>query len=119
VTYKIELENMEFFAYHGCYKEEQVVGNRFLVNLSMETTHLDAIKTDKLKDALNYQKAYEIVKKEVEIPSHLLEHVCGRILDSLFSLFAELDSATVKLSKLNPPMGGKMERVSVTLSRRR
>lgn len=115
----IELENMEFFAYHGCYKEEQVVGNQFVVNLRLETASAEAIKSDKLKDALNYQQAYEIVKKEVAVTSHLLEHVCGRILDSLFITFDQLDSATVKVSKLNPPMGGKMDRVSVTLTQSR
>jgi len=113
----IELEDMEFFAYHGCYKEEQVVGNHFVVNLKLETAATDAAKTDKLKDALNYQQAYNIVRKEITAPSHLLEHVCGRILDSLFEQLTLLESASVKVSKLNPPMGGKMDRVSVTLTR--
>jgi dihydroneopterin aldolase len=110
---------MEFFAYHGCYKEEQVVGNQFVVNLKLETSNHEAISSDKLRDALNYQQAYQIVKGEMAQTSHLLEHVCGRILNSLFQKFELLDSATVKVSKLNPPMGGKMDRVSVTLTRKR
>lgn len=110
---------MEFFAYHGCYKEEQVVGNQFVVNLRLETSNIDAISSDRLKDAINYQKAYELVKKEMLVTSHLLEHVSGRILQSLFQEFSLLDSATVKVSKLNPPMGGKMDRVSVTLTYKR
>lgn len=119
LTNIIELENMEFFAYHGCYKEEQVVGNQFVVNLRLETSNIDAISSDRLKDAINYQKAYELVKKEILVTSHLLEHVSGRILQSLFQEFTLLDSATVKVSKLNPPMGGKMDRVSVTLTYKR
>lgn len=110
---------MEFFAYHGCYKEEQVVGNQFVVNLKLETNSKMAVKTDKLTDALNYQQAYEIVKEEMRINSNLLEHTCGRVLDALFSEFDSLTKATVKVSKLNPPMGGKMDRVSVTLSKKR
>ncbi len=109
---------MEFFAYHGCYKEEQVVGNQFVVNLKLETNSIRATETDKLTDALNYQQAYEIVKREMSINSHLLEHTCGRILKALFSEFNSLTEATVKVSKLNPPMGGKMDRVSVTLSQK-
>jgi 7,8-dihydroneopterin aldolase/epimerase/oxygenase len=112
----IELENMEFFGYHGCYKEEQVVGNQFVVNVRLETSSMVASKTDKIHDALNYQMAYNIVKKEMAIPSHLLEHVALRILDSLFNELDLLEKATVKVSKLNPPMGGKMDRVSVTLT---
>ncbi|MDX9848381.1 MAG: dihydroneopterin aldolase [Tenuifilaceae bacterium] len=115
----IELENMEFFGYHGCYKEEQVVGNQFVVNLKLETSSMVASETDQIKDALNYQQAYNLVKQEVGKPSHLLEHVGARILDALFAEFTLLEVATVKVSKLNPPMGGKMNRVSVTLSRQR
>jgi 7,8-dihydroneopterin aldolase/epimerase/oxygenase len=115
----INLENMEFFAYHGCYKEEQVVGNHFVVNLRLETGSLVAADTDNINDALNYQHAYQIVSKEMAKPSHLLEHVCKRILASLFSELELLDFAQVTVSKLNPPMGGKMDRVSVTLSQSR
>jgi dihydroneopterin aldolase len=110
---------MEFFGYHGCYKEEQVVGNQFVVNLRLETSSMEASKTDQINDALNYQLAYQIVKQEVAKPSHLLEHVCSRILESLFTDLELLERATVKVSKLNPPMGGKMDRVSVTQTRER
>jgi dihydroneopterin aldolase len=119
LTNIIELENMEFFGYHGCYKEEQVVGNQFVVNLRLETSSMVALKTDKITDALNYQHAYQIVKKEMATPSHLLEHVGSRILDTLFNELELLESATVKVSKLNPPMGGKMDRVSVSLTKKR
>lgn len=115
----IELENMEFFGYHGCYKEEQVVGNQFTVYLKLETTSMVASITDQIKDALNYQQAYNIVKQQMATPSHLLEHVSKRILDALFADIELLERATVKVSKLNPPMGGKMDRVSVTLTKQR
>ncbi len=113
----IELENMEFFGYHGCYHEERVVGNRFMVYLKLETSSMKAAGSDRIDDALNYQQAYSIIKKEMAIQSSLLEHVASRILDSLFAELNLLEKATVKVSKLNPPMGGKMDRVSVTHSR--
>ncbi len=115
----IELDKMEFYAFHGCYREEQVVGNQFLVNLKLEVADTDAVHSDKLSDALNYQKAYEIVKVQMSLPSHLLEHVSGRILDALFEEFPQLISASVKVSKLFPPIGGKMEKVSVELTKAR
>ncbi len=110
---------MEFYSNHGCYREEKVVGNHFIVNLRMETSDHKAEQSDNIKDALNYQIAYEEVKKEMMISSHLLEHVAKRILDRLFSLLPLLETASVKVSKLNPPMGGKIGRVSVTLTRNR
>jgi dihydroneopterin aldolase len=113
----IKIENMEFYAYHGHFKEEQIVGNRFLVDLTIETDMQMPAKSDDLEDALNYQVAYNIVKEEMQIKSHLLEHIAGRILDALYNTFDTMKNASVKVSKMNPPMGGKMERVSVTLSR--
>ena len=113
----IQLEEMEFYAYHGHYKEEQIVGNRFLVDLSIEADMDSAARTDDLRDALNYQAAYEIVKQEMQKKSHLLEHIATRILNSLYQNLKGVKKATVKVSKINPPLGGKTKAVSVTLSR--
>jgi 7,8-dihydroneopterin aldolase/epimerase/oxygenase len=114
----IQLENMEFYAYHGCYREEQIVGNKFLVDLTVGTDMELPAKSDDINNALNYQVLYTIVKEQMAIQSHLLEHVAGRILDAIFKEFENLNEATVKVSKLNPPMGGKMRSVSVSLSRK-
>jgi 7,8-dihydroneopterin aldolase/epimerase/oxygenase len=113
----IEIENMEFYSFHGHYHEEKVIGNRFLVSLQIETDTSRASETDKLDDTLNYQVAYNIVKQQMEIKSNLLEHIAGRILDSLYRNFDSIVRASVKISKMNPSMGGQIEKVSVTLSR--
>ena len=115
----IKLEDIEFYAYHGCFEEEQVAGNWFTVNLSLETDMKLPSKSDQITDALNYQIVYEIVKHEMEIKSHLLENVASRILKSLFDRFGQLDQATIRVSKMNPPMGGKMKCVSVELCQRK
>ena len=113
----IHLDNMEFYAFHGHYKEEQIVGNKFIVNLTVEVNTDKAATTDNLEDTLNYQKVYEVVKKEMSKKSHLLEHIASRILDALYSNFNLINAVTVKVSKINPPLGGKTGSVSVTLSR--
>ncbi len=113
----IQLENMEFYAYHGHFKEEQIVGNKFLVSLSIETDLKKAAKTDDLHDTLNYHKAYQVVKEEMNQKSNLLENIAYRILDSLYKNFSGIITAKVKISKINPPVGGKMDCVSITLSR--
>ena len=114
---KIEIENMEFYAYHGHYQEEQIVGNKFLVDLSLETDLEPAARSDSLRDALNYQQAYMIVEREMKIKSQLMEHIAGRILDALYREMTGIIRATVKVSKMNPPVGGRVERVSVTMTR--
>lgn len=113
----IQIENMEFYAFHGHFKEEQIVGNKFLVNLTIETDMQKPRESDNLRDAVNYQKAYQIIKNEMEKKSHLLEHIAGRILDALYSEMSGIKKATIKVSKMNPPMGGKIGSVSVVMER--
>lgn len=112
----IQLENMEFYAYHGCYEQEQVVGNRFLVDLSLTTNCDKPRKSDNIEDALNYLKVYESVQLEMDVRSNLLEHIAGRILDRLFNEFTQIEKATIKVRKMNPPLGGRLENVSVSLT---
>lgn len=113
----IDLEEMVFYAYHGCFKEEQMVGNRFLVNISLQTEVSLPMQSDRIQDALNYVKVYDAVKEEMMITSHLLEHITGRIIERLMNDFPAILHARVKVSKMNPPMGGQMQNVSVTLER--
>ena len=111
----ISLENMEFYAYHGCFAEEQIIGTRFLVDLFLETDTAEAEKSDDLSKTVNYQAVYLLVKQEMEQKSKLLEHLARRILDKIASTYPEVSSARIKVSKMNPPLGGKLERVSVEL----
>lgn len=113
----IEIEGMEFYAYHGHYPVEKQVGNRFIVSAQLVTDCEKAGRTDRLEDALNYQSVYDLIKQEMARPSDLLEHVCTRILDALYTSFPTLEQATIKLSKMNPPMGGQIGKVSVSLTR--
>ncbi len=117
LTGVIELVDMEFYAYHGCFKEEQVVGNRFLVNITIETDVTVASETDRIHHALNYVSVYELVKLEMKQTSHLLEHLASRILNKLYDRFPFIKNAKVTVSKMNPPMGGQMKKVSVTLQK--
>jgi len=111
----ISIEGMEFFAYHGCFKEEQVIGTKFRIDLFLDVDTSTAEKTDHLKDTVNYQSVFQLVKKEMETPSKLLEHVGRRILDRIKQEFTTVAHARIKIRKLNPPLGGKMDFVSLEL----
>ena len=113
----IRIEDMEFYAFHGHYREEQIVGNHFMVDVTIETDTDRAGKSDALSDTRNYQAAYLVVKKEMETTSNLLEHIATRILDALYREMDGIMKARVKVSKLNPVMGGRIGRVSVELER--
>lgn len=112
----IALEQMEFWAYHGCFEEEQVIGTRFMVDLELSVDTTKAEETDHLHDTVNYQAVYRVVKKEMETSSKLLEHLGRRILDAIHAKFPSVTHARIKIAKLNPPLGGKIGSVSVTLT---
>lgn len=113
----IHLENMEFYAFHGCHKEERIVGGHFMVDLYVEADLSKPMESDDLNDTINYQAIYRIVKEQMSIKSHLLEHLAKRILDILHKEFPNIKKSFVKISKLNPPVGGKIEKVSVVSER--
>lgn len=113
----IELENMEFQAFHGCYPLERVVGNRFRVSVSIEADLSLAARTDQVADTINYLDVFETVRAQMEIESHILEHVCTRIIEAIYARFPLSQKVKVKLSKMAPPLGGKIERVSVTIEK--
>lgn len=109
----IRIEKMNFYAFHGCFAEEREIGTRFRVDVAMKVDTLKAEKSDDINDTVNYLEVYQLVKKQMMIPSHLLEHVARRIGEAVIAHFPDVESITVKVSKLNPPLGGQMDCVSV------
>lgn len=114
---KISLENMEFHAFHGCLEHEYQLGNTFIVAVEMDIDTEKAGVTDDLADTLNYQLVYDAIKAQMEIPSKLIEHAGQRIINAVFEVSPSINSLIIRLSKLNPPLGGKVERVSIELSK--
>ncbi len=111
----IQIAGMEFYAFHGCFAEEKITGNTFIVNLWIETDLTKASETDAISDTVNYQTAYELVKQQMAVPSNLLENVAQRIINALYLQFTTITKLTVQVEKLNPPMGGKIDNVNVTI----
>lgn len=114
----IALHGMEFFAYHGCSENEQKTGNKFIVDVAFFTSTDQAEVSDDLSKTVNYQSVYKVVKAEMEIRSHLIEHVTRRIMDALIKNFPKIDGTRVTVAKLNPPLSGKVEKVQFSLSRK-
>ena len=115
----IAIEGMEFYSYHGHFEEESVIGTKFNLDLYIETDTTLAEKSDDLSQTVNYLEVYQCVKEEMKTSSYLIEHIARRILDALMKHFPEIESAELKFRKMNPPLGGQMESVSITLSAER
>jgi dihydroneopterin aldolase len=112
----IAIEDMSFYSYHGCFKEEATIGTNFKVDLYLECNTEKAEKSDKVSDTVDYSAVYQVVKQQMEKPSHLLEAVARRIIESIKNTFPQIKKIKVKVTKLNPPLGGQIRGVSVCLS---
>lgn len=115
----IELEGMEFKAYHGCLEQEKIRGNVFIVDFKGSLDLSAAAESDNLNDTLNYGEIYEIVAEEMSIPSELLENVAGRIMKAIEGRFPQLVEFSVRVSKKRPPVEGIAQWSRVTLYHKR
>ncbi|MFN8286311.1 MAG: dihydroneopterin aldolase [Chitinophagales bacterium] len=111
----IAVEGMQFYSHHGFYKEEQVLGGKFTVDVYMTTNLQEAAETDQLKKTIDYEEVYKLTKEEMEGRAYLIEHVCKRILDRIKAAHANITTLKVRVSKHNPPLKGNVERVYVEL----
>ena len=113
---RISINNMRFYAHHGCFEQERAIGTQFVVDMSFTSDTSRAEVSDDIADTVNYLEVYQVVKRETAQPSHLLEHVARRVGEAVLREFAAVAEVTVKVSKLNPPLGGQMDSVSVELT---
>lgn len=112
----IAINDMRFYAHHGCFEQERAIGTHFRVDLRFDTDTARAELSDNIVDTVSYLDVYQIVKREMLQPSNLLEHVARRICDAVMLQFPEIKDVTAVVYKLNPPLGGNMESVSVEVS---
>ena len=115
----IKLENIRVFSYHGCLKEETKIGSDYLVDLEVKANLQESAKSDLLSDTVDYVFLNKIVREEMLKPSHLLETVAKRILIRILNEDPSVEKATVWVSKLNPPIGGDVEKVTIKMTESR
>ena len=87
---EIILKGMHFFAYHGLLPQEAVVGNEYVVTLTLSVDISKAMQTDNVHDTVNYAEVYQVVKVEMQQRSNLLEYVAGRIAHRILHDFPSL-----------------------------
>ena len=116
---QIALEGMEFFAFHGFYDEEQKIGNKYGVDLIINTDLRRAAESDNLDETVNYEVLYKLVLEEMKIPARLLEHLGHRIIDKVYAQFPFVQSVKINVYKFNPPLGGICKWAKVSLEEAR
>ena len=117
--YDIELEGIHIYAHHGVMPQEREVGAWFVVDIRLTINDSTCTENDDITGTVSYADIYSIICNEMEKPSNLLEHVCKRISDSIYSAFAQVESIEIRLCKETPPMGGDRLKAAVTIKSER
>ncbi|ODS88049.1 MAG: dihydroneopterin aldolase [Chryseobacterium sp. SCN 40-13] len=115
---KIIIEDLRIYAYHGVLPEEKIIGTWYLVNLEITTDLWNAVESDALSSTLNYAEINDIIHREMAVPSKLMEHVGGRILNTVYQNYPGITFLKIKITKTNPPMKGEMKGVSIELEKK-
>lgn len=110
----LEIKNMRFYAYHGCQDFESQVGNVFYVTVKFEYPADKIEQTDNLTEGINYVDIYNIVAKEMKIPSKMIENITYRIKQSIKVNFPQIETLSVSIYKQSPPANADIEAVIYT-----
>jgi dihydroneopterin aldolase len=115
----IKLTNIRTFSFHGCLEEEAKIGSNYRVDLTIKTNLEPSAKTDDLTDTVDYVDLNRIVVEEMAIRAKLLEHVAKRIIDRVLKELKMVTKIEVEVTKLNPPIGGDVEGVTIIMKKKR
>jgi dihydroneopterin aldolase len=115
----IKLKNIRTFSYHGCLIEEGKIGSDYSVDLEIRANLKQSAESDNLKHTVDYVHLNQIVVEEMAIRSNLLEHVTKRIIVRALNEIEAISKIKVAVSKINPPIGGDVESVTVEMEEER
>lgn len=116
---KVTVSNIRVYAHHGCLGEETIIGSDYRVDVTVWADLKKAVRSDRLTDTVDYVHINHVVKEEMGVPSKLLEHVGQRILDRILKEIPMVYKVGVAVSKINPPIGGDVEKVTIVLKSKR
>ena len=110
----VSIKGAEFFAYHGYYEEERLTGNTFLIDAEVELKTFDS-SDDNIQDTVNYERLFEICAAEMDNTQKLLETVVFNIITQFKASFSNISGGKVKLSKIGPQLGGKVDKAVIEM----
>lgn len=113
--YIIELNEIHLYAYHGVIEQERSIGAWYTINASFTISDFSCLENDSIEGTVSYADIYDTICEEMKKPSQLLENVCYRISDKVYSRFTQVSAISITLSKDTPPMGGDRLNAAVTI----
>lgn len=112
---RVSLVGIEFHAYHGAYPEESILGNRFTLDLELETNFRQAMLHDDLSATVDYSKLYKLIKARMDVKVKLLEHLGHVIVTDILEAYPATTQIRLTLKKHHPALGGLVSFSSVQI----
>ena len=100
----IKINKLSIYAFHGVLELERSVGNSYWVDCELEVDLTQAMQSDDVHDTINYAEVVEVIQQEMHIPSKLLEHVAGRIIQALQQRWPSIRHIDLTIAKQRPPI---------------
>jgi len=118
-TYKISLENIRLYGYHGATSSERELGQRFEVDVEITADLSEAVKSDDMKKTINYEQVFRLVEAEVvREKHHLLETLADKLAREIVAKFGALE-VLVRIRKPSVPIAGAIDHVQVEVTHKR
>lgn len=115
IKQKVSLEGVRFFAYHGFYPEEQVLGTEFILDIETEAEVFSGGEDD-ISNTVNYERLFQIASSEMAIPRKLIETVAHEMLSQIRHEFLAVKTIRIKIKKMHPPLGGDVKNSAIELT---
>lgn len=114
----ITIDRLRLHCNHGVLEQERLVGNEFDVTVVFDYDASKAVLSDNIFSAISYTEVIDVIRRTMQTPSSLLEHVAGRVIDALATVFPSILSIAVSITKIAPPIPVQMQGVTVSISRK-
>ena len=115
----IAVEGMTFYAYHGYYPQEQIVGGRYTIDVYITLNNTQAAYTDNLNHTVNYEQILAICQQQMQTPKRLVETVAQQVLDEISGLSPQINHTKVRITKHYPPMNNLVEKIFIEIEKKR
>ena len=108
------IDNLEVFANHGLFEEENKLGQKFIFDIKCELNYKKAMFSDEMTDSISYADIAEVVVKTATTNTfNLLERLAGEILKNIFTEFPQIENINLKINKPGAPIKYHFEKCGV------
>lgn len=111
------IDNLEVFANHGLFEEENKLGQKFIFDIECELNYKKAMFSDEMTDSISYADIAEVVVKTATTNTfNLLERLAGEILKNIFTEFSQIENINLKINKPGAPIKYHFEKCGVEVN---